>query len=675
MKSKIILFTFILFFFSGHIEAQYKRATIWTNDMKNFAAEDAINGAPQEVVLFAGSSTLRMWTSLQTDFPKSKVLNRAFGGSWMTDIIYFFNQVVVPYAPQQVVLYEGDNDLMEPSKTPQSFMDDVITATRMINIHFPETEIILVSIKPSPSRKSAFPKYLEANNLMKSYAESIHYIKFVDVWDAMLNSDNTPNTSLYLSDMLHMNREGYDIWKKILEPHLLTSAEPVQEIDKVIYTDSSHPSYHDYSWINVIAPSEFNSSRADKIGSENTWVHRGESALKISYKGVFEGNWKACVAAPSWTIFDVTNCKELEFWIYSKTDIAGTELPFLYLESKTGSTTNKIKLSDYISKVSANIWNKVTIPVTAWKDVSPDFTYNNVKTLFFSQYNINKNTVTFYIDDLIFRTEKNEPTGNSDIYIDFGSNASLSAKNWNNVADHQAAEIELKDKEGLKSGITLKVTDSFFNGYNNNGTSSTSGAASEFITNAAQDNFFGHGTNWGATPANPIGVIQFTGLDANATYNFTFFASRMGVSDNREALYSVSNNTDTKSTVLNSSNNIENVAKIINLKPSTQGVLTLKVEAGNNNNNGIKFFYIGAMKIAKIDNSNSIKNNKVENQPIYYSQNNLYMSDYTGNIEVYELSGKKVSEGVAVLGAYKVSLRSGIYIVKTTLSNQKIVVN
>lgn len=208
--------------------AQYPRASLWTSDMDAFEASDALNGAPQNVVLFTGSSSFRMWTSLKTDFPDSPVLNRAFGGSWMSDLIYYFDKVVVPYSPSQVVLYEGDNDLHDPTKTVDEYFDDVVTMTRLINIYFPKAKILLVSVKPSPSRTSVFDKYKAANQLMNDYAAKTSYIDYADVWTAMLNFDGTPNESLFGSDMLHMNASGYALWKSILEPLLIQENTAVE---------------------------------------------------------------------------------------------------------------------------------------------------------------------------------------------------------------------------------------------------------------------------------------------------------------------------------------------------------------------------------------------------------------------------------------------------------------
>lgn len=225
MKRNILLSILILYLFSNSTYAQYHRASFWEKDMKEFAQQDATNGISQKSILFAGSSSIKMWRSLEKDFPKHKVLNRGFGGSCMTDVIYFFNEVIKPYAPSQVVLYEGDNDLINPDKTPESFMNDVITITRMIHIHFPKTNIVLISIKPSPSRLKASGKYQIANNLMKNFAKTKSYITYVNIWDDMLNEEGLPNKNLYMEDMLHMNRKGYDIWKQILTPYLIMPCE------------------------------------------------------------------------------------------------------------------------------------------------------------------------------------------------------------------------------------------------------------------------------------------------------------------------------------------------------------------------------------------------------------------------------------------------------------------
>jgi lysophospholipase L1-like esterase len=85
----------------------------------------------------------------------------------------------------------------------------------------PGVPVIYVSMKPSPSRWHLRQKVMEGNRLIKTYLATQRGAKFVSVWNAMLGANGQPNPALFVEDNLHMNKKGYAIWKKILEPHLL----------------------------------------------------------------------------------------------------------------------------------------------------------------------------------------------------------------------------------------------------------------------------------------------------------------------------------------------------------------------------------------------------------------------------------------------------------------------
>ena len=44
---------------------------------------------------------------------------------------------------------------------------------------------------------------------------------FIDVWDEMLLRDGKANPNFFVEDGLHMNREGYKLWKKKVKPLLM----------------------------------------------------------------------------------------------------------------------------------------------------------------------------------------------------------------------------------------------------------------------------------------------------------------------------------------------------------------------------------------------------------------------------------------------------------------------
>jgi hypothetical protein len=43
---------------------------------------------------------------------------------------------------------------------------------------------------------------------------------YIDVFTPMLTKDGKPRPELFVEDRLHMNRQGYELWKSIIGPFL-----------------------------------------------------------------------------------------------------------------------------------------------------------------------------------------------------------------------------------------------------------------------------------------------------------------------------------------------------------------------------------------------------------------------------------------------------------------------
>ena len=182
------------------------------------------------------------------------------------------------------------------------------------------------------------------------------------------------------------------------------------------------------------------------------------------------------------------------------------------------------------------------------------------------------------------------------LFFDFGDPAQQTTGNYNNILIANGSVANAIDNTGATTGISLS-TSGFNPGSNLNGTTAPSGAASIFDPQATRDNFFGHALGVFNQPTIlPLGMLTFTGLNPLATYDFTFFASRTGVSDNRETKYEAVGLNSGFST-LDAANNIANVATVSGISPNAQGNLTVNVTMGPNNNNTTGFFYLGAMQV------------------------------------------------------------------------------
>lgn len=188
--------------------------------IQKFEQMDIENLPGPGAILFVGSSSIRKWETLSDDFPDYRVLNRGFGGSELSDVLYFFNRVVVPYHPRQIFLYEGDNDVAV-GKTPEAIFSDFKTFVDLTDRALPGTPILFISIKPSASRKQYIGTMAQTNQLIQTYCATRDNLTFVDVFQPMLNENHYPRGEYFIADSLHMNAAGYKLWQSIIAPYLM----------------------------------------------------------------------------------------------------------------------------------------------------------------------------------------------------------------------------------------------------------------------------------------------------------------------------------------------------------------------------------------------------------------------------------------------------------------------
>jgi lysophospholipase L1-like esterase len=192
----------------------------WEASLAAFAEQDRREAPPAGGVLFVGSSSIRLWGDLEKQFDqKPCVVKRGFGGSRMSDVAQYLGQIVLPYKPRVVLVYAGDNDLAEgasPHQVLQSFQSFV----QGVREALPDTRIAYISIKPSPLRRSVLPAARETNELIRQYTAHEPNMDYIDVYTPMLDAHGEPRRELFLDDSLHLNAEGYSLWKRVISAHL-----------------------------------------------------------------------------------------------------------------------------------------------------------------------------------------------------------------------------------------------------------------------------------------------------------------------------------------------------------------------------------------------------------------------------------------------------------------------
>lgn len=218
MRKQLII-TALLFLFIGTSFAQSKHA-FWdeVQTIKNF---DKMYKPPAHPVLFIGSSSIRKWDDVQYTFAKYKALNRGIGGAVINDIIYYADDLIFAYQPKQIVLYVGENDVVNEKETADTILNRTIRLFKLIRAKMPDVPIVYISMKPSPSRDKFVQKAIDTNLLIKNFLAADKNVVYVDIFHKMLDKDGKSRPELFVKDMLHMNPQGYAIWNKAVKHHLL----------------------------------------------------------------------------------------------------------------------------------------------------------------------------------------------------------------------------------------------------------------------------------------------------------------------------------------------------------------------------------------------------------------------------------------------------------------------
>lgn len=190
----------------------------YAHQIAEFAKRDELAFPRLDSIVFVGSSSIRRW-DLVEQFPDLPTVNRGFGGSQISDVNHYIDDVVLKYDPSIVVLYVGENDI-SGRKSANQLLEGYRRFVKEVTEHSTETDIIYLSIKPSPKRMASWSEMSAANEKIRTFSACYQDYHFVDVSKFMLNANGEPKPLLYVEDGIHMTAAGYDIWTSLLEPVL-----------------------------------------------------------------------------------------------------------------------------------------------------------------------------------------------------------------------------------------------------------------------------------------------------------------------------------------------------------------------------------------------------------------------------------------------------------------------
>jgi arylsulfatase A-like enzyme/lysophospholipase L1-like esterase len=196
----------------------------YEKDIQAFEKLDKTETYSPNAILIAGSSYIRLWTTIKKDLAPQEIIQRGFGGSNVQDMSYFVRRIIAPHPKvKAIVFYTGSNDIIgtDKDKSPQAVLDTFKTIMKIVRETHPTTPIYWIEISPNERRWAVWDKIQEANRLFKEYANQTTNLQVIEAASSLLNEAGKPNVPYFKDDKLHPNEAGYRVWAEPIKKALL----------------------------------------------------------------------------------------------------------------------------------------------------------------------------------------------------------------------------------------------------------------------------------------------------------------------------------------------------------------------------------------------------------------------------------------------------------------------
>jgi lysophospholipase L1-like esterase len=199
------------------IPADDPRVTRWEEDV---AALEALDRGPPPAgeILFIGSSSVRLWTTIADDMAPWPAVGRGYGGARYRDLCHFVPRLVVNHDPTAIVVFVA-NDLAAPAEGQhvETVMIDVRATHARIRERHPRVPLLFVAVTPTESRWSMWPEIQRLNAAIEDLCEAHDDTVFVATAEHFLDpATGRPDPALFRPDRLHLSPAGYDVWAKVI---------------------------------------------------------------------------------------------------------------------------------------------------------------------------------------------------------------------------------------------------------------------------------------------------------------------------------------------------------------------------------------------------------------------------------------------------------------------------
>ncbi len=197
---------------------------VWEEDISDLVAKTEANAPADDAVLFVGSSSIRLWSTLAEDMAPLTVIQHGFGGAKIQDVNYFSEQLITRWNAPKVVIFVGTNNINgneQHAEAPTYIRDQLQLLLDTILTARPNTEVFYIEITPTIFSWDKWASVQEANALAKALIARYPQVKYISTTDLFLTDKGEPDKKLYRFDGLHLSADGYERWTSRIKPLLM----------------------------------------------------------------------------------------------------------------------------------------------------------------------------------------------------------------------------------------------------------------------------------------------------------------------------------------------------------------------------------------------------------------------------------------------------------------------
>jgi len=193
----------------------------WESDIEKFEQLDISKSYPSDAIMIAGSSSVRLWSTISKDMLPYNVIQRGYGGAKLSDFVVYADRILYPHFCQAILLFIG-NDITgeDDDKSPLEVSQLFKKTLHIIRRKFPETPVFWISVTPTPARWHIWPEIKEAGEMIKEICDKHGNTFYIDTEKYFLTPSGLPRKDLFVEDNLHLNETGYAIWAGIIKKEL-----------------------------------------------------------------------------------------------------------------------------------------------------------------------------------------------------------------------------------------------------------------------------------------------------------------------------------------------------------------------------------------------------------------------------------------------------------------------